>query len=128
MHAQRIGEILPKDIRGYGTTIVAATGIPVRSTSFTSASCSPNRCTSTSARITGRRARFTIAVTSSMHSASAAASGTAGYHALLKSDASTVVATGSVGTSGADLNLSTLAIQAGQTVSCSQYQISEAES
>ena len=61
-------------------------------------------------------------------SAIAAATGTAGYHALLKSDASTVVATGSVGTSGADLNLSTLSIQAGQTVSCSSYSISEAES
>ena len=61
-------------------------------------------------------------------SVSAAATGTAGYHALLKSDASTVVATGSVGTSGADLNLSPLAIQAGQTVSCSQYLISQPES
>ncbi len=58
----------------------------------------------------------------------AAATGTAGYHALLKSDAATVVATGSVGTSGADLNLSTLSILAGQTVSCSQYLITEAES
>ena len=57
----------------------------------------------------------------------AAATGTAGYHALIKSDTTTVVATGSVGTSGADLNLSTLSITAGQTVSCSQYLITEAE-
>ena len=54
--------------------------------------------------------------------------GTAGYFALVKSDTSTVVCTGSVGTSGADLNLSTLAIQAGQTVSCSSYTVSQAES
>ncbi len=67
------------------------------------------------------------ATANAITSAIAAATGTAGYHALLKSDASTVVATGSVGTSGADLNLSTLAIQAGQTVSCSSYAISEAE-
>ena len=67
------------------------------------------------------------ATANAITSAIAAATGTAGYHALLKSDASTVVATGSVGTSGADLNLSTLSIQAGQTVSCSSYAISEAE-
>lgn len=60
--------------------------------------------------------------------APAAATGTAGYHALLKSDDATVVATGSVGTSGADLNLSTLSILAGQTVSCSSYLITEPES
>ena len=42
-------------------------------------------------------------------------------------DSATVVATGSVGTSGADLNLSTLSITAGQTVSCSSYLITEAE-
>ena len=59
--------------------------------------------------------------------ATAAATGTAGYHVLLKSDNSTIVATGSVGTSGADLNLSTLSILAGQTVSCSSYLITEAE-
>ena len=60
--------------------------------------------------------------------ASAAASGVAGYFAILKSDAATIVATGSVGTSGADLNLSTLSIQAGQTVACSIFQITQAES
>jgi len=59
--------------------------------------------------------------------ASAAATGTAGYFALLKSDNTTIVATGGVGTSGSDLNLSTLSIQAGQTVSCSSFLITEAE-
>ena len=68
------------------------------------------------------------ATANAITSAIAAATGTAGYHAFLKSDASTVVWTGSVGTSGADLNLSTLAIQAGQTVSCSSYTVSQAES
>lgn len=58
-------------------------------------------------------------------SAIAAATGTAGYFALLKSDGVTVVATGGVGTSGSDLNLSTLSILAGQTVSCSSFTISE---
>lgn len=51
--------------------------------------------------------------------------GTAGYFALVKSDASTVVCTGSVGTSGADLNLSTLAIVSGAVVSCSSFTITE---
>lgn len=48
-----------------------------------------------------------------------AVGGTAGYVALLKSDTTTVVATGSVGTSGANMNLSSLTIPAGVTVSCS---------
>lgn len=47
-----------------------------------------------------------------------AVGGTAGYVALLKSDATTVVATGSVGTTGANMNLSNLTIAAGVTVSC----------
>jgi hypothetical protein len=51
---------------------------------------------------------------------------TAGYFALLTSG-SAVVATGSVGTSGADLNLSTLSINAGQTVSCSSFLVTMAE-
>jgi len=87
--------------------------LPFSGTAFPSATAAAGTVTATANPITP---------------ASAAATGTAGYHALLKSDAATVVATGSVGTSGADLNLSTLAISAGQTVSCSQYQISEAES
>ena len=53
--------------------------------------------------------------------------GTAGYFALLKSDDSTVVATGSVGTSGADLNLSTLVIVSGAVVSCSSFTITQAQ-
>lgn len=51
--------------------------------------------------------------------------GTAGYFVLYKSDNSTVVATGTCGTSGADLNLSTLAIVSGAVVSCSSFTITE---
>jgi hypothetical protein len=51
----------------------------------------------------------------------------AGYFALVKSDNSTIVATGSVGTSGADLNLNTLSITSGNTVSCSSFLITMLE-
>ena len=53
--------------------------------------------------------------------------GTAGYFAVLKSDDSTVVATGSVGASGADLNLSTTAIVSGAVVSCSSFNVTQAQ-
>jgi len=58
-------------------------------------------------------------------SSSALATGIAGYHALLASDDATVVITGTVGTSGADLNLASLAITAGQPVGCSGYFIAQ---
>lgn len=54
-------------------------------------------------------------------SGTAGNTGTAGYFALVKSDNTTVAATGSVGTSGADLNFSTLSITSGNTVSCSSF-------
>jgi hypothetical protein len=57
----------------------------------------------------------------------AGSTGTAGYFALLKSDDATVVATGSVGTSGADLNLSTTSIVSGAVVSCSSFTITQAQ-
>jgi len=41
------------------------------------------------------------------------ASGTAGYYRLLKSDGTTVLWDGEVGTSGADLNLNSVAISSG---------------
>jgi hypothetical protein len=53
-----------------------------------------------------------------------ATGGTAGYVAFLKSDNTTVVATGSVGTSASNLVLSTLTIGAGSTVSCSSLTLS----
>jgi hypothetical protein len=59
---------------------------------------------------------------------SADATGTAGYFALVKSDGTTVVATGTVGTSGADLNLNSTAISAGAAVSVSSFTITQAQS
>lgn len=53
----------------------------------------------------------------------AAATGTAGYFALVKSDGTTVVATGLCGTSGSDMNLNSTSISSGATVSCSSFTI-----
>ncbi len=67
------------------------------------------------------------ATANAIGSASALATGTAGYFALLKSDDATIVMTGSVGTTGADLNLSSLSITSGVSVSCSGFTITELE-
>lgn len=48
---------------------------------------------------------------------SADATGTAGYYRALKSDGTTALWDGSVGTSGSDLNLNSTAIQSGAAVS-----------
>lgn len=64
----------------------------------------------------------------SITSGTAGNSGTAGYFALVKSDNSTVVATGSCGTSGADLNLDSTSISSGATVACSSFTITQAQS
>lgn len=55
----------------------------------------------------------------------ALATGTAGYFTILKSDDATVVATGAVGLSGSDLNMSSLSVVAGQVVACSSFSITE---
>ena len=52
---------------------------------------------------------------------SANASGTATWFRALESDGSTVVFDGSVGTSGADLNLNSVAISSGASVSVSSF-------
>jgi hypothetical protein len=67
------------------------------------------------------------ATANNIGNAIAANTGTAGYFALLESNGSTVVATGGVGLSASDLNLSTLSITAGQTVSCSSFLITESQ-
>lgn len=54
---------------------------------------------------------------------SANASGTASNFALVQSDGTTVEATGTVGTSGADLNLNSTAISAGANVSVSAFTV-----
>ena len=67
------------------------------------------------------------ATANSITSASAGNTGTAGYFALVKSDGSTVVATGTVGTSGCDLNLATTSITSGNTVSVTAFTVTMAE-
>jgi|SRR5580698_1176571 hypothetical protein len=67
------------------------------------------------------------ATANSITSGTAGNTGTAGYFALVESGGSTVVATGSVGTSGADMNLNSLSISSGATVSCSSFTITEAQ-
>lgn len=64
------------------------------------------------------------AAANSISNGTAVATGTAGYHAVLKSDATTVVWTGTVATSGADLNMSSLNVITGAIISCSAYSYS----
>lgn len=70
-------------------------------------------CNSTFAGSASSGALTLNAITSD---SSADATGTATWFRLLKSDGSTVVLDGSVGTSGADLNLNTTSIVAGAAV------------
>lgn len=56
----------------------------------------------------------------------AIATGTASFFRLLRSDGTTVVLQGTVGTSGADLNLNTVSIATGGPVSCTSFVITEA--
>lgn len=65
------------------------------------------------------------ATANSITSGTAGNTGTAGYFVLVKSDTTTVAASGSVGTSGADLNFNSLSISSGATVSCSSFTITE---
>ncbi len=65
------------------------------------------------------------ATANAITSGTAGATGTAGYFAVLKTDGTTVVGTGTVGTSNADLILSSTSIGSGATVSCSGFTISQ---
>lgn len=65
------------------------------------------------------------AVANPVSSGTAATSGTAGYFALLESDGVTVVGTGSVGTSNADLVFNTLVIVSGTIVSCNSFVVTQ---
>lgn len=53
--------------------------------------------------------------------AAANATGTASWFRLVKSDGTTVIMDGSVGTTGADLNLNSVSITTGQVVSVSSF-------
>jgi hypothetical protein len=72
-------------------------------------------------------ARVASALANSITAASAVATGTAGYFALLKADGVTVEAMGSVGTSGCDLNLNSTSITSGIPVSISSFSLSQPE-
>lgn len=98
-----------------GTLLVSMT---LSATAFATVAASAGTVTGTAGTIT---------------SGTAVATGTAGYCAIVKSGASTpptasqVVAIGTVGTSGANLNLSTLSIVSGATVSCSGFTITQSQ-
>lgn len=55
------------------------------------------------------------------------ATGTASWFRALKSDGTSVVCDGSVGTSGADLNLNTTSIVSGAAVSVTSFTLTESE-
>lgn len=71
--------------------------------------------------------RIVTATANTITSGVSGNTGTAGYFVLKKSDDSTVVAMGSCGTSGADLNLDSTSIVSGATVSCSSFTITQTE-
>lgn len=62
-----------------------------------------------------------VCTANAITSGTAAASGTASWFRAFKSDGTTVVFDGSVGTAGCDLNLNSAAISSGATVSCSSF-------
>jgi hypothetical protein len=67
------------------------------------------------------------ATANSIGNGTAGNSGNAGYFALLASNGTTVVATGSVGTSGCDLNLDSISIATGAVVSCTAFTITQSQ-
>lgn len=68
------------------------------------------------------------ATANSISSATAVATGTAGYFVLLKSDNTTIVGTGTVSTTSADINLNSVSITSGATVSVTSFTITMPES
>lgn len=71
--------------------------------------------------------RVVSAAANAMTSGNAVASGTAAWFRCFKSDGTTVMFDGSVGTSGCDLNLSSVSITSGQPVSISSFTITQPE-
>jgi predicted amidohydrolase YtcJ len=59
---------------------------------------------------------------------SANATGTAAWYRTLKSDGTTVVSDGSVGTSGANLNLNSVSITVGAVVDCTAFVFTQPKS
>lgn len=71
--------------------------------------------------------KVVTATANAITSGTAVATGTAAWFRCLKSDASTIVLDGSAGTSGADLNFSSLAFSSGAVVSVSSFTITQTE-
>jgi hypothetical protein len=71
--------------------------------------------------------RIITATANAITPGTAVANGTAAWFRVLKSDATTVVFDGSVGTSGCDLNISNTAITIGAVVSISSFTITQPE-
>jgi hypothetical protein len=72
-----------------------------------------------------RGAAVTLTLGTITQDASANATGTATWFRIVKSDGTTFVMDGNVGTSGSDLNLTTTSIVATQPVSVSSFTITE---
>lgn len=68
------------------------------------------------------------AAANSITSATAVATATAAYFVIYASNGTTVVGTGTVGTTGCDLNLNTTSIVSGATVSVTAFSVTMAES
>lgn len=68
-----------------------------------------------------------VATANAITAATAAATGTATWFRVVESNGTTVLFDGSVGTSAADLNLSTAAISSGATVSVSSFTYTQPE-
>lgn len=92
-----------------GTLLVS---LPFSATAFAASTAASGTVTATANAIT---------------SANAVATGTAGYFALVKSDNTTVVGTGTVGTSGCDLNLVSTSITSGQSVPVTSFTVTMPE-
>jgi hypothetical protein len=71
--------------------------------------------------------RVVTAAANSITSGNAVATGTAAWFRCYKSNGTSVVFDGSVGTSGADLNLSSTSIVSGEPVSITSFSVSESE-
>ena len=71
--------------------------------------------------------RVVTATANSITSGTAVATGTAAWFRCYKSDGTTVLFDGSVGTAGCDLNLNTTAIVSGGTVACTSLTITQNE-
>lgn len=67
-----------------------------------------------------------VLTANAISSGTAAATGTASFFRLLRPDGTTVVLQGTVSTSGADLNLNSVSIVSGGTVSVSSFVLTEA--